>query len=66
MKGLEKMKKWNLSWRRESKKSYLTIGLLLGMISMGQMSVSANEPEQAEGPIYTLQGITVEAKRPDW
>ena len=33
---------------------------------MGQMSVSANEPEQAEGPIYTLQGITVEAKRPDW
>lgn len=66
MKGLEKMKKWNSSWRRESKKSYLTIGLLLGMISMGQMSVSANEPEQAEGPIYTLQGITVEAKRPDW
>lgn len=24
MKGLEKMKKWNSSWRRESKKSYLT------------------------------------------
>jgi len=51
---------------KAKKKKILSLTLMvLGMFSLGHM-VTASEVSGKTNPVYTLEGVTVEAKRPDW
>ena len=51
---------------KAKKKKILSLTLMaLGMFSFGNM-VTASEVSGKTNLVYTLEGVTVEAKRPDW
>lgn len=66
MKKLMKMQKGKCLWHGATGKACLAMGVLLGLVSLSEVCVAAESAAPEGTPVYTLQGITVEAKRPDW
>ena len=67
MTGLERKEKVRSGfWKMNRKKLCAAILLALGLAVQAECIVAQEATEQGEAPTFTLEGITVEAKRPDW
>ena len=67
MTGLERKKKVRSGfWKMNRKSLCAAILLALGLAVQAECIAAQEAIEQGEAPTFTLEGITVEAKRPDW
>ena len=67
MTGLERTKKVRSGfWKMNRKSLCAAILLALGLAVQAECIAAQEAVEQGEAPTFTLEGITVEAKRPDW
>lgn len=67
MTGLERKEKVRSGfWKMNRKKLCAAILLALGLAVQAECIAAQEVTEQGEAPTFTLEGITVEAKRPDW